>query len=254
MRSLRDVQMEFAAALDGADDHAAMLTSARRLNVYRNNIRTTLTETLGAIYPVVRRLVGDDFFKYCAREFIREYPSRSGNLNDFGSSFATFILTFKPARELGYLPDVARLDWSYHVAFHAADHAPMRPERLAALPAEHHEAVCFRLHPSAQLLASQFPILKIWKANQDGADPGETISLDEPGDVLLVIRPALDVEFIRLGPGAYRMLQSICGGDTFGAACAAALDADPEFQLEEFFAFCVTHGVIVDFTLSETTP
>jgi len=51
------------------------------LEVYRNNYRGNLHDALAGAYPVIRQLVGDEFFRYMARKFIEQYPSRSGNLH-----------------------------------------------------------------------------------------------------------------------------------------------------------------------------
>src|SRR6185436_9928463 len=78
-------------------------------------------DALAAVYPVVQRLLGQGFFEYACDAFIRRHPPRSGNLHDFGAEFAEFLAGFEAASTLTYLPDTARLEWSWHVAFHAAD-------------------------------------------------------------------------------------------------------------------------------------
>ena len=76
MLSLREAQTQFAAAvLDGSDPVYA---------VYRNNVRTCLGRALADAYPVVERLVGEEFFRHTAYRYIAQHPSRSGDLNAFG--------------------------------------------------------------------------------------------------------------------------------------------------------------------------
>src|SRR5690242_12053219 len=68
--ALREVQARFVAALTGGDATNEALADLRlptlgvdarsRLQVYRNNYRISLTDALGAVYPVLRQLVGDD--------------------------------------------------------------------------------------------------------------------------------------------------------------------------------------------------
>ena len=132
MPGLRELQLGFAAAvLDDAGDgfarhiRAAGLTGARRLQIYRNNVALNLTGALEAAYPVVRRLVGEEFFRYAAARYIARHPSRSGDLHEFGESFPAFLETFGPVAGLVYLPDVARLEWAIHQVFHAASHPPL---------------------------------------------------------------------------------------------------------------------------------
>ena len=157
--------------------------AARHLQVYRNNVFESLVGALKAVYPVVERLVGTGFFAYAADGYIRHHPPASGNLHDFGDSFAGFLAGFEPARALAYLPDVARLEWAWHRAFHAADRAPLALERLAAVPPERYGQVRFRLHPSAQFIASDYPLLRIWRSTSRRTrakpQPVEVLWLDE---------------------------------------------------------------------------
>lgn len=48
------------------------------LDIYRNNVFYSLGQALGDIYPVIKALVGDEFFGAMAREFVRAGPRRSG--------------------------------------------------------------------------------------------------------------------------------------------------------------------------------
>ena len=119
MPGLREVQQAFAAAvLDDPDTAFSTLLmdgpypGARLLQVYRNNVHTSLTGALQAVYPVVTLLVGTAFLAYAADSYLRRYPSRSGNLHDFGREFAEFLHTFPAAMALAYLPQVAQLEWA----------------------------------------------------------------------------------------------------------------------------------------------
>ena len=51
--------------------------AARRVQVYRNNVRTNLTGALKSIYPVVEKLVGDGFFNYTAAEYIKHDEAKA---------------------------------------------------------------------------------------------------------------------------------------------------------------------------------
>ena len=194
MPSLPELQRAFA---DGvlADDaaivqhlRAGRFPAERHLQVYRNNVFESLTGAFKAVYPAVERLVGTGFFAYAVDGYIRRHPPASGNLHDFGEDFAGFLAGFEPARALAYLPDVARLEWAWHRAFHAADGGPLALAALAAVAPEHYGELRFRLHPSAQLLASDYPILRIWQVNQPDHAGDATVDLAEGGGRLLGVR------------------------------------------------------------------
>ena len=84
------------------------------IEVYRNNYRGNLHDTLAGAYPVIEQLVGKDFFRLLTRRFIGQHLSHSGNLHHYGAEMAGFVAAFEPAQELAYLPDVAALEAVSH--------------------------------------------------------------------------------------------------------------------------------------------
>src|SRR5262245_57919223 len=63
----------------------------RRFHVYRNNVLCGLAAALEVRFPVVRRLVGDDFFRAMARGFVLAAPPRSPLLLDYGEGLPAYI-------------------------------------------------------------------------------------------------------------------------------------------------------------------
>jgi hypothetical protein len=243
MRALRETQEEFAAALLGRGAHRF----DRRLQVYRNNVFVSLMQALADVYPVLVRLVGRDYFDQAARRFVREHPSRSGNLHDFGSELPGFLGGLPEAKSLPYLPDVAALEWAWHEAFHAGDAPALDPARLAALPERAISSVRFRLHPAARLVASPYPVLAIWEANLEGAPEGGEIRLDAGPDRLLVARRELERVIEPLTPGEFGLLYALASGEPLAEACEAAASAEPGIDLEAAMARFVAGRVVTDF-------
>lgn len=255
---LSELQRRFARGIFGTAE-AALLAAIRPgrfpperlLGVYRNNVFEKLTEALGAIYPVVERLVGTGFFRYTANEYLRRHPPASGTLLDFGHRFADFLAAFPPAAGLAYLPDVARLEWAWHEAFHAADHAPFDLARLAGVAADRYGTLRFTLHPSARLIASPYPIHRIWQVNQPDWPGDQTVALAEGGVQLLVIRRGLEVEIEPCRTGEYTWLERLAAGGTLGEATQAALAAEPGFDLQACLCRHVRLATIVDCDLEK---
>jgi hypothetical protein len=229
---------------------AGRFTAAHDLQVYGNNVFESLVGALKAVYPVVERLVGVGFFGYAADGYIRHHPPTSGNLHDFGDSFAEFLAGFEPARELVYLPDVARLEWAWHRAFHAADHAPLTIERLAAVPPEQYGQLRFRLHPSVQLIASDYPLLRIWQVNQPEYTGDVAVNLASGGVRLLVARHELEVVIEPLSAGDDALLRDFAAGQRFEDASAAALAVQPDYDLPAALRRHVASAVITDFSIT----
>lgn len=266
MLSLPEAQEAFARGLFDPADVAVLahlagargMDAAAGLAVYRNNTFSNYRGALLEAYPVILRLVGEDFFGQAADDFIRVAPSTFGDVNLYGAGFGDFLADYPGARDLAYLPDVVRLEWAVHRAFQAIDVAPQDATetksgagvaRLAEVPPESLGALRFTLHPSAGLLASPWPILAIWRANQPGLDGDEAIDPASGGNRLLVMRRGHDVELEPLDAAEYRLLSALASGACLGAALEAALAEEAAFDLGACLQRHIAAGTLVDFTI-----
>jgi hypothetical protein len=233
--SLHDLQGRLSAAIleqHGAPEEICEgeFSATERVQIYRRNTVVTLTEALAACYPTVQSLVGEEFFRLTAEEYLRFYPPTSGNLHDFGSALAVFLAHFTPAQALAYLPDVARLEWARQLSYHADDAPALEIGTLKALSAADLEGLRFEQHPATQLISSAFPIFDIWQLHQSN-DPQATVDLGVGGQHVRVFRHRLKVALELLGSPEYLWLQSLADGRTLGAATDVALAADGSFDL-----------------------
>lgn len=237
MALLREQQRAFAAHVFDDDKSSSGLrvlkgnegstfTDDQRFQVYHNNIFIGLREALLGIYPVINKLVGDEFFDYVSREYSHQYPSRSGNLHAFGEAFPRFLAGFPGVETLVYLPDVARLEWAYHQVFHAPESEIFNFQKLSLLDEEASSHLRFELSSSCYIFSSPYPVLKIWQANQDDADECE-VDLDEGGVQLVVRRLGFDVIFESLNKEVFALLHTLSKGHLFVEACEEAVAVDP---------------------------
>lgn len=257
MPSLRDLQSAFVEAVFAREGVAvireALTPSTERcFEVYRNNTFANLTEALRAVYPVIERLVGAEFFAHAARRYVRDTPSTSGNLHRFGASFPEFLAALPACGELVYLPDTARLEWLMHEAFHAADHASLDLARLAAVPPDRYDALCFCLHPACRLLTSPYPVHRIWQVNQTDAAETAAVDLADGGVHLLVARPVASVEIEVVAGAEFAALAALARGETLGAAFEEAEHADAGFDAGQFLRRRVAARTLVDFRLGSS--
>ena len=138
MPTLLEVQQAMHGSLVAGDDATmtkflADPTAADRINIYRNTFRWGLTKALQLCFPVVRRLVGTEFFDGAAQHFVAQYPPREAYLNHYGADFPEFLRRFPSAASLRYLVDVASLEWAVNGALHAIDAEPLDLQKLAPL-------------------------------------------------------------------------------------------------------------------------
>jgi len=236
--ALRELQLRFVDALfDGAvepiEPHILSdgIAGADRIAVYRNNLREGFIKALALGFPVIERLVGTDYFRQLALEFLRAHPSRAGNLHHIGAPLAHFLKQRFANTEHAYLADVAALEWAHQEALVAADAEPVAPEALSAFDPADYERLRFDLHPTCALVRSEYPIVRIWSTNQPGASGEEIIDLRSGGDNVLVLRTPECIEFHRLPAGEFACLDAFAHGVGLGAAFEAAEAADAAFDL-----------------------
>ncbi len=192
--------------------------AGKRFAVYRNNVVVSLTEALEAAYPVVRKLVGEEFFRATAGVYLRQHPPGSALMMAYGAEFPEFLQTFPPAAGIAYLPDVARLERALRQSYHAADAAPVDPAMLQQMPSDRLMEARLRLAPALRLLRSDWPIHALWLANTRPDAPKPQM---KPEDVL-VVRPGYDPRPVLLGPGAAAFIAALHDGETLAAALEAA--------------------------------
>lgn len=221
--------------------------------VYRNNVAVGLIEAMRAAFPVVERIVGEEFFAAMAQVFVGLHPPSSPVLSEYGDGFAAFLADFPPAAEMPYLPDVARLERAASRAYHAEDAAPAGMEALQAIAPEDLGEVRFRLHPAVSILRSAHPIVSIREMNL-GLRPLGPID-DLPAEDALVTRPALEVEIRALGPGEAAFIQVLARGATMAEAAEAAFAEVPAFDFPAALATFFAAGTPISLCRSkETAP
>jgi hypothetical protein len=256
MPTLPDLQAAFRAALLeardgdpagplGAEIRGDGLSPEARLAVYRHHVLTTLAAVLKDAYPVVARLVGDGFFAFAADAFVRGHPPDTPCLFEYGAGFATFLAGFPPCRELVYLPDVARVEWAMHAAAHAPDAEAVDPGRLREVPAEATGGLVLRLHPSLALVSSPWPVDRIWRANQPGADA--EVDLAAGAARVEVRRLGDDVVWRSLPAAEHAFRAALAGGAALAPAAEAALAVDGTFDLAAALGALFTEQLVVGF-------
>lgn len=216
--------------------------AGRRFNVYRNNVTSGLTEALRQSFPVVRALVGEDFFTALAIAHLRAHPPASPLLMFYGQAMPDFLAHFPPVQHLGYLPDVARLELALRQAYHAADAAPLANDRLQSLSPEAFLSARLMFAPAMRLVPSDWPILSIWRANSRGAAPPNAQTAED----VLITRAEFDPEPVLLPPGAARFLTALQSGARVGDAYDAAGPFDLTATLSLLIGGAAITGLTTD--------
>jgi uncharacterized protein len=213
MPSLLDFQRAFAEAL------LAPRAASAGVAAYRANVHGNWTQALAGAYPIVRKIVGAEFFDGLAHAYAWEHPSASGDLNEYGARMADFVARFRHTQDLPYLPDVARMEWLAHRAYYA--------------PA-----------PVCALLDSPWPLGRLWTVHQDDYEGEVDVDLRTGPDRILGHRPRWRVLVRSLAPGDFCFLHSLTNGAELGEALEAAAQADASFDVPSALVRWVDAGVL----------
>jgi Putative DNA-binding domain len=221
------------------------LSSVEHFTIYKGSITASLNRALREIYPVCNRLTGDSFFNAMGKEYMCDTPSRSADLANYGEDFPNFIASFKHTANLPYLADVAKLEWAWHRAFHAADETGLDTGRLAEVQENDQGRIVFKLPLSASLISSEFPILHIWQVNQDDYPGDQTVNLNEGAIELIIWRKGYDMHIDPLDAGEWYLLKGIQQQRPFSELC----DKDTDYKIDILLPHCVQQGWIAGFQI-----
>jgi hypothetical protein len=237
--SLREMQHAFAASLRDASIACPVVPSGN-LAIYRNNSEFSFRSALESGFPVLRRRVGDDYFRQLSTHYRARFPSRSGDLHWVGRHFAEFLLEHLHGGDYAWLADLARLEWSRELASIARVDLPLAADVLGRFAPNQLEHLVFTMQPSLSLLASDYPIFSVWTANQAENAPPVDQSL---GGECGMVRARIDVLEVRaLEPRLFSYLSALVAGAPLADAISAAgLD---QAGLVNALGFVFTEGLV----------
>jgi Putative DNA-binding domain len=248
-------QQRFVALLSTpGDDVSDPLCQQPGFAVYRNTVRKGLIDALQANYPAVNRLVGEEWFRAAATQFLVEHPATDARLMHYGIAFADFLDTFPPAAELPYLAAVARLDRLWVLAHSSADDCALPAAALAEMNPETLGAVSLRLRASLRFAWSATqPIFSLWSANRAHPECGIDLSqIAWHGEGIIMLRARQSVTYTGCSAASVAFLEACGRGETLAEAAACALSIQPDcdlqaliaglFQIEAFSALSAAHA------------
>jgi hypothetical protein len=196
------------------------LSPAQRLQIYKNNTRLALIELLMQSFPAVTKLVDEKFMRYAAQEFWTQHPPTSGDMNDYGADFPTFLQNFPALSQHLYIADVAQLEWLRHEAWLS----PVLPSPSAVNGALY-------LQPHVRLMHSRWPVASLWAFALDGGSPP---SIDAGESFVLVHRTEINQVVVRrLDKSTHALLSGLQEGHTI----------DMQADAKEFLNECLAENI-----------
>ncbi|WP_374518348.1 HvfC/BufC family peptide modification chaperone [Undibacterium squillarum] len=197
---------------------------AERLGIYARAYVLRLQECLEADYPLTRALMGQELFSFFCVHYIRQSPSRSASLYDFGEGFADFLQRSQPPDAvqldpaLAFPVALARLERGLHRVMRAPGPEPsslaaagLLNEATASAAGVEADNTPFgalsgllrrpedwQVTPCLQLMESPFPLRAYWIAARQ-------MQLSDPEAIACPPLPAAEASCIALTRQHYRV-------------------------------------------------
>ncbi|MDX2367187.1 MAG: DNA-binding domain-containing protein [Colwellia sp.] len=232
---------------------SSVISAQGLMGIYQNSAIANITHSLILTYPVIEKLVGEEFFSAMCREFIYITWPKSGNMDDYGAEFPDFLAEFEHAKHLLYLKDVARLEWAFHQSSLADDALITDWSKLAQ--ASDILQLKFLVTPSLSLISSTFPIDKIWCLNQDDVSPDTEVDLADEQDnytFIVLFRKQLKTVVLPMTAGEFALLIAFKKGETYEKAIVVASAKQADYSIDYSRKKFIELGVISGF--AESTP
>ncbi len=213
--------------------------ASKRFDVYRNNVAVSLSDALETAFPVVRKLVGEDFFRAMAGVYLRTHPPKTPLMMFYGEAMPQFLGRFGPTKKFAYLPDVAKVELALRHAYHAADATPVDPQALGTIAPDALMEVKLGLAPAVQTITSDYPIHAIYRANTQGDAPKPVMQAES----VLVTRHGFDPQIHLINAAGAACIETLRKGRSLGHALASG---DDTLDLGAVLGLLLAQGAVIE--------
>lgn len=160
------------------------LNAADRLQIYQNNFREPLAQSLLEVFPIVSAFVGEVFTRTALRHFIKWEPPIEPCLSNYGKTLGVFLKSYAPADSVPYLSDLADLEWAIHELQHVAEKVAVDDPGLA-------------FKTNFVFIESRFPLLNLWMVG-NGQLRAEAVHIDQGGQFVCIALSEMRVQLFAL--------------------------------------------------------
>jgi uncharacterized protein (UPF0276 family) len=242
--ALSTLQDEIGKALLSNTEEVPQIRYSGHFSVYRNNVRESLTCALRGIYGGTEALVGADFFRQTALQYIEAHPPSQPSIASYGETLPDFLATLASCEGLPYLADVAKLEWHLSRASLHEVLPAMSADALASCAGDDPVEVTFMAQPGLSYLNSAYPVDHIWDFARRGGK-GEPPRIDE-APAALEIAPGNEGAVVRrLDMSEFSFRSALASGACIGAAADTVLKSDPLFVLFAALRSILSDGIFI---------
>ena len=219
MNSLQSFQNNFVRSVLSGSYNKKLMSSIRpggsldngsaALRVHENGYYARLTDALGETFEAVWWVLGDEKFFDVARKYIKNNPSVSPNLSDYGLTFPDHLTVQTDLREFPFLNDLARFEWEFKTVFHKPQHSLDNSVDFAKNPISDHSI--FRFAPSVRLHHGEHTIFPIWELRATADKPRTLPDFTKP-EYLFLYKKDSEVYIQSVTPGEFQILDNLVLG------------------------------------------
>jgi hypothetical protein len=233
--SLIDVQEKFANSLISTERSAALFSTKPelidgRFDFYRSNFQAICLQTMKSTFPVMLRLVGNDFFETLVVRHGIKHPSTSGDLTSLGNTFSQFLKEDELVEEYPYFSEVATLEYLVHLTYYETDSDTLSLPFYLQKAGEGIGQSKLVFRPTTHLCHSKWANAPIWLAHQSEEVAELNCSIDS-ACYSLVLRHQWDVTVHVIPESSFVALSALFNGSTLEDALEKAMSVDADFEV-----------------------
>lgn len=185
------------------------------LQVYRQDYRARMTNTLGKNYESIKAVLGVSTFAQLCSDFIDSKPCYARNLMQYGADFPEFLLHHSLSRRFPFLMDLASFERYFWQAFHAESVM----EGFGSLVFADEGALAnvhFTFRHPIFLICSEYRVHDLWLKRKEESSVGED-HWNTPQNLVL-FRRGHEVAIRELSRGQASVLSDLLVGKPVGMA------------------------------------
>lgn len=187
----------------------------KRFAIYQNNIMGSLSSVLVETFPACEKLVGEEFFRHKAYQFIEKNLPQKASLFYYGGEFVRYFEDAGRENNYAYWGEVAAYEWAQHSCYYGADAQTLSVQDLAVFDQEAFGSLVVMLAPAIHLLKTVYNIqdiidfVKAEAEEQEGGEVKEGFEIDKTHDCYLFYPRESKSCVEKISPVAFKALEAL---------------------------------------------
>jgi hypothetical protein len=238
MPSLRDVQNEFMALLQGnerqIETHVikqGALTSGERVDIYRNGYRIRLHGVIDSDHEMLSLYLGDELFEQLVEGYIDAAPSEHPSLRFYAERMPEYLSKTEPFSNYPILAEMAGFERVLLHTFDSADADTLEPSILQQIPADAWPTLTFTMHPSIHFYSTHWNAIESWQHLKGDQEPPEASYRENPMIWAIWRSPEKITEYKSLRAPEWIALQHMTQSKPFAEVCEELSSLIPAEQV-----------------------